>query len=95
MNINIVVSEKLFKDLSSSYGKCHGEICYEAPKHIMTAINNCKPLCGIVTINKEIVLFNFSPYFMDGDLFGSTEKNRTIVKYLLPLYVLHNLKKPS
>ncbi len=64
-----------------------GATCFEAPAHVAKAIQNCKPIQGIVLIDDVAIKFNFSCLGIDGDIYTDDTTHRLIVKYVVPLYV--------
>lgn len=71
---------------------CTGMTCFNANEYISNIISNQKEIQGVILINKEVVKFNFSPMGMDGDIFTDNDNYISIVKSLIPLYVLNNIK---
>lgn len=73
--------------------KCTGGTCFEAPNWLSKEISShCFGIQGIVIIDGSVVKFSFSPTFMDGDIFTSNQEHRLMVKYLIPLWVLEQIR---
>ena len=87
MKIEIILSNNINEH-------CTGMTCFESPDYISKAIQAERLIQGIVIIDNEPVKFNFSPMSMDGDIFTDRSDHRTLVKYLVPLYVYNNRALP-
>lgn len=85
MKIEIILCENINE-------KCTNMTCFAAGFHVSGAIMNQKSIQGIVMIDDTVVKFNFSPMGMDGDIFTDVTEHRMLIKYLIPIYVLNNIK---
>ena len=66
-----------------------GATCFNVDPIISQVIRNQKPFQGIVIIDGVAVKFSFSCAGMDGDIFSTNTKHRTIVKHIVPLYAFN------
>ena len=68
-----------------------GCTCFHASEHITKVISNEPLIQGVVLIDNTPIKFSFSPYAMDGDILTLDGKFRTLIAYLIPLYVYENM----
>lgn len=85
MKIEVILCENINE-------KCTGMTCFEASPYIGKMIMREKSIQGIMVIDNAVVKFSFSPMGMDGDIFTDVTEHRLLVKYLIPIYVLNNMK---
>ena len=85
MKIEVILAEEINE-------VCNGATCFEAPGYISKAISGMGQFSGVVLIDNVATKFSFSSMGMDGDIFTSNQDHRTIVKYLIPLYIYTNIK---